>query len=383
MQIITKQLATSIPYQFSFHKSRNAVPGNKESALLLPAAKEDFLFLDIETTGFSPDVTSIYLIGCCYYQNNFWQLIQWFADDYISEEQMLQSFIDFSKNFKVLIHFNGLGFDIPYMQKKMAHYKIDFNFSTFLQIDLYKRIFPYKKVLGLPNLKQKTIEHFLGISRTDNYSGKELINVYVTFMKDKFSGCENMHKEQNTLLLHNEEDVCHLISLTSILAYCDLFEEKPNVINMFYEDGAVTITFSLQNGVKKEVFYKDDFIILQVKEKVGQLHVTCLTGVLKYFYPNYKDYYYLTLEDTAIHKSVAEFVDKNYRIKAKAANCYTKKEGIFIPQFHGDLKPAFRKEYKAKESFLEVSEKLITNHKACSAYAEILIQHILHVCSNH
>ena len=37
---------------------------------------------------------------------------------------------------------------------------------------------------------------------------------------------------------------------------------------------------------------------------------------MKYFYSNYKNYYYLPDEDTAIHKSVASYVDKKYRVQA-------------------------------------------------------------------
>lgn len=377
MQTITKQLTTSIPYQFSSDKSRNALFGKDGSKDDTSITNSDLLLFDIETTGFSPDVTSIYLIGCCYYQNQSWQLIQWFADDYISEEQMLRSFIDFTKDFKVLVHFNGLGFDIPYMQKKIVHYTIDFDFSSFLHIDLYKKVFPYKKILGLPNLKQKTIEQFLGLPRMDEFSGGELIEIYVNFMKHKFSHKEEMNEELHKLLLHNEEDVCNLILLTSILSYCDLFEEKPNVSHTLYENGIIMITFILRNGIAHAVCYEDDLISLSVKDTVGQLKVACLTGVLKYFYPNYKDYFYLILEDTAIHKSVAEFVDKEYRVKAKAANCYTKKNGVFIPQFHGRLEPAFREGYRTKESYLEVTEKLLEDREMCSEYAEILLQHVL------
>ncbi|MFR5733797.1 MAG: ribonuclease H-like domain-containing protein [Clostridium sp.] len=40
---------------------------------------EDLLFFDIETTGFSGDRCQLYLIGCTYYKDNTWNLIQWFC----------------------------------------------------------------------------------------------------------------------------------------------------------------------------------------------------------------------------------------------------------------------------------------------------------------
>ncbi len=52
----------------------------------------------------------------------------------------------------------------------------------------------------------------------------------------------------------------------------------------------------------------------------GKLRVTYLRrGKMKYFYSNYKDYYYLPQEDIAIHKSVAGFVDKEFRQQALAS----------------------------------------------------------------
>ena len=45
------------------------------------------------------------------------------------------------------------------------------------------------------------------------------------------------------------------------------------------------------------------------------LLVIIYQGELKHFYPNYREYYYLPHEDRAIHKSVALYVDRNFRTK--------------------------------------------------------------------
>ena len=55
------------------------------------------------------------------------------------------------------------------------------------------------------------------------------------------------------------------------------------------------------------------------------LEIPLYRGVLKHFYENYKDYYYLIYEDTAVHKSIGEFVEKSARRKATAKTCYTNK----------------------------------------------------------
>jgi hypothetical protein len=42
----------------------------------------------------------------------------------------------------------------------------------------------------------------------------------------------------------------------------------------------------------------------------GILKVPLYEEEMKYFYANYKDYYYLPAEDIALHKSVSSFVDQ-------------------------------------------------------------------------
>ncbi len=78
---------------------------------------KDLLFFDIETTGFSGDTSQLYLIGCTYHDGFGWKLIQWFADSRESERELLTAFFTFMERFKILVHFNGDGFDIPYLLK--------------------------------------------------------------------------------------------------------------------------------------------------------------------------------------------------------------------------------------------------------------------------
>ena len=49
-------------------------------------------------------------------------------------------------------------------------------------MDIYKKIRPYRKLLGLESMKQKAIEQFLGISREDKYTGGQLIEVYRDYL---------------------------------------------------------------------------------------------------------------------------------------------------------------------------------------------------------
>ncbi len=84
------------------------------------------LLFDIETTGFSPDYTTCYLIGVMYFNanTNQWILRQYFNDDGISELQIIKDFMEFSLSYQYLFNFNGDGFDIPYLLKKIAEYHL-------------------------------------------------------------------------------------------------------------------------------------------------------------------------------------------------------------------------------------------------------------------
>ena len=96
-------------------------------------------------------------------------------------------------------------------------------------------------------------------------------------------------------------------------------------------------------------------------------------GELKYFYPNYKDYYYLPTEDMAVHKSVASYVDKNFRIQAAAATCYVKKPGCFLPQYQELFSPALKQKYQDKTSYFELTEAFTNSKENLKTYAMHLL----------
>lgn len=333
----------------------------------------DLLFFDIETTGFQADVSNLYLIGCLYFEENSFHLLQWFADDYHSEEELLHAFFSLLKTKKHLIHFNGSGFDIPYLLKKCKQYQLDYDFSNCNSIDLYKRLIPYKKVFNLPNYKQKTVERFLNITREDKYSGGELIEVYGTYMKKKFS-YEDNSAELSLLLLHNLEDVKGMLQLITLFYYFDIFDKPLTITSIDVRDKeAITVTATLDTTLPNQISYSSTFS-LQAYENHVTIIIPIVSGELKYFYPNYKDYYYLPKEDTAVHKSIAEYVDKEFRLKAKASTCYIRKTSSFIPGFENMEAPIFRSNHKDKHGFIELTEDFINNPDFFSSYILLLLK---------
>lgn len=320
---------------------------------------DGLLFFDIETTGFSGEYSSLYLIGCLYQKDNTWNLIQWFADTATSEKDLLHAFFAFIRSFHTLIHFNGDTFDIPYLLKRCAHYHLPYDFTAIDSLDIYRRIKPYGKFLGLKSLKQKAIEHFLGISRTDTYSGGELIQVYKDYLTSRAPSLLEL------LLLHNEDDLKGMPGLLPVLSYPDFFDSSFSLtaqnLCQKHVPGQKSIpllelTCESRCLVPVPVHAYVSPIRCSIEENRLCLSIELLEGTLKHFYPNYKDYYYLIYEDTAIHKSIGEYVDKTARTKATAKTCYTKKNGLFLPQFAPIWEPVMKKEPKDKLLYAALSD---------------------------
>lgn len=337
---------------------------------------EELLFFDIETTGFSGDYSNLYLIGCTYHSQGAWHLIQWFADTREAEYDVLVSFFEFLKSFAILIHFNGDGFDIPYLLKRCRAFGLSYDFSQVKSVDIYKKIKPYRRLLQLENLKQKSIERFLGIWRQDQYSGGQLIEVYQDYLVTGEQVLFDM------LMLHNAEDLQGMPLILPILNYPDFLEHdflltSQTIIQQTDAFGTNEYLLKLCCASEYEipVPFQQENGFLQCEAAGNQItfYIRLFDGELRYFYPNYKDYYYLPYEDTAIHKSIGEYVDKDARRKATAKNCYTKKQGRFLPQYQTVWEPALKKEWKDKVTYAEYRESLFEDSSRLHEYLHQLL----------
>lgn len=339
---------------------------------------QDVAFFDIETTGFSPNNTHLYMIGMAHITDGIWYLDQWFAENKGEEIIIIREFFDAIADSKLMVSYNGLGFDTSYIREKCKIYEAECILDKLKHLDIYRQIFPYKKFFKLQNYKQKNIERFLGIHREDIYSGKDLIKAYEKYVSSPDE------ETKRILLLHNADDIKGLISILPILNYIDFFKGAFSVNEIDIQTntaGQATIgmyaLFELipDKNLPKHIsqglgpFYMsghDSKVTFKIKMNLNNL---------KFFYSDYKDYYYLPKEDMAIHKSVAFYVDKDFRIQAKAANCYSKKTGRFLPQFTNIIEPYFKEEYHDSVTYFELTQELCEN-------TELIKKYLLH-CINH
>lgn len=61
------------------------------------------------------------------------------------------------------------------------------------------------------------------------------------------------------------------------------------------------------------------------------------------------------------------------RTKAKAATCYSKKTGCFLPQHQVVVSPYFKLEYHDKITYFELTDEFIDNETDVKAY----VMHVL------
>lgn len=318
---------------------------------------DSICFFDIETTGLSPKVSSLYLIGASFIKDNEVNYIQWFANDYKSEKDILIAFSSFLKDFDFIVNYNGDHFDIPYLEKKYEKYNITSPFLGKSSIDIYKKVKHLKNILCTENMKLSTIEKKLLFNRNDSFTGKECIELYSEYMKNIYLDSEKSAKLLPVLLLHNHDDLVGTMLSSKLLAYvCE------KIINpkLYVNESSITLTATAIHPFPQNINVKYNSTRIQLTDTTITVEITANKMNLKHFFDNYKDYYYLPEEDMAVHKSVGEFVDKEHREKAKKSNCYIKKEGLFlhIPTKEPlDNQTYFIENYKSKDYFILLNEK--------------------------
>ena len=352
--------------------------------LSLIAPVEDIMFFDIETTGLSSWKSGLYLIGLLTYDDG-WKLIQYFCEDVADEVTVLENFFTLLSSKKVLISFNGDGFDIPFLAHMTEQYGLPCTFDGVESYDILKKIRPLKKLLGLENLKLKTCEKFLGINREDRFSGGELINVYFQWQKDRSQDL------LDCLLLHNFEDIENMPNVLPILNYIYALKadfsllsqevvknptDSRRVLSLRYSCFRDSDNEKTEISVPMPIDVNLENWFINLSGPEINLCIDLYEGELKFFYPNYSDYYYLPMEDRAIHKSLAEFVDRSHRKKATAKTCYQKVSGLFLPEPEPIFSPALLKEYKDKLSFTQFTPELFQDGELAEAYLRSVIRQL-------
>lgn len=346
---------------------RTSIEKNLSSPVLLPS---DTLLFDIETTGLSADTSYLYLIGAICKKEDELMLLQWFCDEYSEEKEVLSSFLDFIKDYPCLVHYNGTGFDIPYLNKKFKRHCLSYTINAERSIDIYKLLLPFKKYTDFSDFKQKTLEQSAGFMRKDTFSGGELTEVYAAYTgKYRLATLTGKTEEADALrhvmLLHNHDDLLGLLALYGKTHLTGFFHGclQPSILKLeqglLYAFDFPLLPFSLS-------ITQNDCSFVITEQETNLLLPFC-SGDLKYFFRDYKNYYYLKYEDTAVHTSIAEWVDKEAKEKCKPSTAYQKKNSLFLTlpfskpeqQEYLSALPLFYREYKTLPAYVEYSDALV------------------------
>lgn len=186
--------------------------------------------LDIETTGLSPQSNQFILGGLLIYKDSGVTVKQYFAENLDEEKQILIAFLNDLKTLDIIITYNGKHFDIKFLKARMDKLGILKNYQFPYNLDLYLLLNGHSTLRKfLPNLKQKTVENFMGLwsTRTDEISGAESVEMYKQFLTTQNSELRHL------IMLHNSDDVLQLSQLLPVL-------EKSDVHKAFFNLGFPT-----------------------------------------------------------------------------------------------------------------------------------------------
>jgi len=170
---------------------------------------EDFVFIDIETTGLSGGTgTYAFLIGIGRLIDNRFQINQLLMQDPIEEPAQLAAFEEIISQCKSIVTFNGKSFDIPLLQTRYKYHRWPHPFTDYSHIDLlhlarklWRDRLPSRTLINLELQILETI-------RTDeDIPGWMIPQIYFDFINTRDA------TQLKRIIYHNQMDITSLAAL--------------------------------------------------------------------------------------------------------------------------------------------------------------------------
>ncbi len=188
-----------------------AAPGFAALKPLKAACPERVCYLDIETTGLR--MSPLFLVGLMYTsaREDGARLVvdQLFARDYSEEETVLRFLADLLPRFDILVTFNGISFDMPYIQERVTVHRFPLAKPP-THVDL---LLVARAVVGgrTPNHRLQTLEaHFCGRKRVGDIPGAEIPQAYHDFVRTRDA------KDMANVIHHNRLDLVTMLQLVTV-----------------------------------------------------------------------------------------------------------------------------------------------------------------------
>lgn len=181
---------------------------------------------DIETLGLYPKQNPMILAGIMSVEpDGECRVRQFFAESSKPDEErsLLLELSEELNSFDCILTFNGKRFDLPYVHERalqlgLSDYRIDsFNIDLLLFMRHHSAL---RDTLG--NLKQKTVERYMGIGswRDDEISGGESVVMYREFERTRNENTKAALREK--ILLHNHDDLIQLYKIFPVILQTDI-----------------------------------------------------------------------------------------------------------------------------------------------------------------
>lgn len=229
-----------------------------------------YLFFDIETTGFNREEHKIILISIGKLLKGKMKIMQFFADNEEEERLLLEKVSPYFNKSLYWCSYNGIAFDEPFLRKRFEIYNLLLN-KPEEHFDLFRKIKPFSKALGLIRCNLKTVEGYVNIKRKDLIDGGQSVELYNEYILNK---SEAIRKR---ILLHNYEDVKNLPEIFKVIYEINMrddikredmaSEKQQRYIKSLTNKNGLNINFNYEKISKKAASQIIKKLILKCDEK--------------------------------------------------------------------------------------------------------------------
>lgn len=226
--------------------------------------------LDIETTGFNKITDTIIILGLLYKNNNEIHLLQWACESLSDEKLVITSFLEFLKEKKHFITYNGEQFDWKFIEKKCELYNLIMD--SFTHFDLYIRLKPHFSILPFDNLKLNTLITYFDSEAIVKGSGADCVHWYHMYLK------KNDISFLDSIMEHNYSDLIGLciaqkaLSLLDSLLTIEIQDSIIRLVNYQIDKNMIRLSAQIEsigpNLHSAEIYLPYSSLILNLKNSL-------------------------------------------------------------------------------------------------------------------